>query len=76
MLEDETLVYDQFDILNKSKSFYEKKYSKKEEIIRQNINESPSHFEFPKLTIKESTAIEGPITEFSLKNEKRRKPWT
>ena len=68
MLEDETLVYDQFDILNESKSFYEKLYSKKEEIIRENINESLSHFEFLKLTTKESTAIEGPITDTEVLN--------
>ena len=52
MLDDGTLVCDQFDILNESKSFYEKLYSKREEIIRENINESLSHFEFPKLTTK------------------------
>lgn len=32
MLEDETLVCDQFDISNESKSFYEKLISKKEDL--------------------------------------------
>ena len=43
-------------------------YSKKEEIIRDNINESLSYFEFPKLTTEESTAIEDPITDTEVLN--------
>ena len=68
MLEDEILVCDQFDILNESKSFQDKLYSKKEELIREQIIENLSHFEILKLTTKESAGTEGQITDTEVLN--------
>ena len=57
-------IYDQFEILNETKCYYENLYRKREQYLDTNdIIEQLSVYDFPKLDEKESEFLEGPLTE-------------
>ena len=57
-------IYDQFEILNETKCYYENLYRKREQYLDINdIIEQLSVSDFPKLDEKKSEFLEGPLTE-------------
>lgn len=67
--EDETIIYDQDEILNETKNFYEKLYSKKTQEAGENfVKEKINQFDFPKLDTKELQYIEGPLIKTEVSN--------
>lgn len=69
MQEDETIIYDQYEILNETKKFYEKLYSKITQEAGENfVKEKINQFDFPKLDTKELQYIEGPLIKTEVLN--------
>lgn len=75
---DGSILYDQFDILNETKCFYQNLYQKREQYVDlSEINDKLNACNLPKLSENESITLEGPITKnevlFFLKNMKNEK---
>lgn len=67
--EDETIIYYQYEILNETKIFYEKLYSKKtREAGEIFVKEKFNQFDFQKLDTKELQYIEGPLIKTEVLN--------
>lgn len=69
MQEDKTIIYDQYEVLNETRNFYEKLYRKKTQELGENfVSEKFNQFDILKLDTKKLQYIECPIIKTEVLN--------